>query len=258
MNHSNKANVDEKEKPQPSHPSQLTSLGCGNFHDRLKSLLAKFKSVNAFATSAGVSVSGLNRLLEGGYPTLPILISVANAGGVSVQWLATGEDIGNAALNNAFEQHDKNTHDVLGNPVDVEEFSFIPRYDVRAAAGHGALNETETPKFSMAFRKYWIKNFLNADPHHLFVITVDGSSLEGTLNDGDNILVNGADTDPKEGVYVLRVDGHLLVKLVQRVPGGLLKVSSTNTAYEPFTVDMNNQPADFAIIGRVVWFGRTI
>ncbi|WP_052012545.1 S24 family peptidase [Pectobacterium betavasculorum] len=152
----------------------------------------------------------------------------------------------------------KAASDVLGNNVDIGEFVFIPRYDVRAAAGHGALNETETPKFSMAFRKYWIKNFLNTDPHHLFVITVDGSSLEGTLNDGDNILVNGADTDPKEGIYVLRVDGHLLVKLVQRVPGGLLKVSSTNTAYEPFTVDMNNQPEDFAIIGRVVWFGRTI
>ncbi|WP_185890188.1 hypothetical protein [Pectobacterium polaris] len=35
----------------------------------------------------------------------------------------------------------------------------------------------------------------------------------------------------------------------------MLKVSSTNTAYEPFAVDMNNQPPDFAIIGRVVWFG---
>ncbi|MBN3237703.1 hypothetical protein H5A46_10160 [Pectobacterium versatile] len=184
-------------------------------------------------------------------PTLDNLVTLSEKTGCSLEWLATGKE-------NTLESSCANACDVIGNPVDIEEFAFIPRYDVRAAAGHGALNETETPKFPMAFRKYWIKNFLNADPHHLFVITVDGSSLEGTLNDGDNILVNGADTDPKEGIYVLRVDGHLLVKLVQRVPGGLLKVSSTNTAYEPFTVDMNNQPQDFAIIGRVVWFGRTI
>ncbi|MBN3254324.1 hypothetical protein H5A33_06745 [Pectobacterium brasiliense] len=184
-------------------------------------------------------------------PTLDNLVTLSEKTGCSLEWLATGKE-------NTFEPSAANVYDVMGNHVDIEEFAFIPRYDVRAAAGHGALNETETPKFPMAFRKYWIKNVINADPHHLFVITVDGSSLEGTLNDGDNILVNGADTDPNEGIYVLRVDGHLLVKLVQRVPGGLLKVSSTNTAYEPFTVDMNNQPADFAIIGRVVWFGRTI
>ncbi|MBN3068185.1 XRE family transcriptional regulator [Pectobacterium brasiliense] len=221
---------------------------------RIKERRGELKlSRTALAEDVGVALSTMQAWENGERePAASFILRLAESLSTSAHWLITGDTLGMSGTSH------KAASDVLGNSVDIEEFAFIPRYDVRAAAGHGALNETETPKFPMAFRKYWIKNFLNADPHHLFVITVDGSSLEGTLNDGDNILVNGADTDPKEGIYVLRVDGHLLVKLVQRVPGGLLKVSSTNTAYEPFTVDMNNQPEDFAVIGRVVWFGRTI
>ncbi|MCL6375927.1 helix-turn-helix transcriptional regulator [Pectobacterium aroidearum] len=231
-------------------PIEVNTKGT-TFAERLRIAIGD-KSIRSFSTETGISYGAMHKYFAGmTQPTLDNLVTLSEKTGCSLEWLATGKK-------STFEQSAVNVLDVMGNPVDIDEFAFIPRYDVRAAAGHGALNETETPKFPMAFRKYWIKNFLNADPHHLFVITVDGSSLEGTLNDGDNILVNGADTDPKEGIYVLRVDGHLLVKLVQRVPGGLLKVSSTNTAYEPFTVDMNNQPEDFAIIGRVVWFGRTI
>ena len=146
--------------------------------------------------------------------------------------------------------------DVLGNPVDLSEFVFVPRYDVRAAAGHGAWNDEEKPQFTMAFRRYWIENFLRVSPKDLSVISVKGDSMEGVLNDRDSILINHADNDPKEGVYVLRIDGHLVVKRIQRLPGEVLKVSSTNPAYEPFTVDMKSPPQDFNVIGKVVWFGR--
>ncbi|WP_291830909.1 helix-turn-helix transcriptional regulator [Candidatus Symbiopectobacterium sp. PLON1] len=208
----------------------------------------------SLAEEVGVALSTMQAWENGERePSASNVVRLAEALSTSAHCLITG---------NKIEQETQSAtppiQDVLGNDVDLEEFVFIPRYDVRAAAGYGAINDSEAPRFPMAFRRYWIKNHLNADPHHLFVITVDGSSMNGTLNDGDSILVNGADTDPKEGIYVLRVDGHLLAKLVQRIPGGLLKVSSTNSAYEPFTVDMNNQPEDFATIGRVVWFGRTI
>lgn len=63
-------------------PEQENKLGCEGFHSRLRTLLKKFKSNNAFAVAAGISPSGLNRLLEGGYPTLPILIALAKAGGI--------------------------------------------------------------------------------------------------------------------------------------------------------------------------------
>lgn len=148
--------------------------------------------------------------------------------------------------------------DTLGNPVDLEEFVFVPRYNLQAAAGHGASSDGEKPLFSMAFRKYWIENYLRANPADLSVISVKGDSMEGVLNNRDVILLNLADTHASSGLYVLRVDGDLVVKRVQRLPGAKLHVISANEAYKAFEIDLNNPPADFAVIGRVVWFGRQI
>lgn len=190
---------------------------------------------------------------EGREPNATNILKLAECLHASVQWLVTGE-----TKETVLEQGTNEVLDTLGMSVDVDEFAFIPRYDVRAAAGHGAWNDEEEPRFSMAFRKYWIHNYLNASENDLSVITVSGNSMEGCLNDRDVILINHADTDPKEGVYVLRLDGHLVVKLVQRLPGNILSVTSTNTAYASFSVDLNSLPDDFAVIGRVAWFGRTI
>lgn len=148
--------------------------------------------------------------------------------------------------------------DTLGNPVDLNEFVFIPRYNLKASAGHGASTDGEKPVFSMAFRKYWIDNYLRADPHDLSVISVKGDSMKGVLEDRDVILLNHAERNPSAGLYVLRLDGDLIVKQVQRLPGGILRVTSANTAYEAFDVDINHLPTDFEIIGKVVWFGRQI
>lgn len=148
--------------------------------------------------------------------------------------------------------------DTLGNPVDLDEFVFVPRYNLQAAAGYGASTDGEKPVFSMAFRKYWITNYLHADPKDLSVISVKGDSMEGVLNQRDVILVNHAECNPGSGLYVVRLDGDLIVKLLQRLPGGRLTVNSANAAYHPFEVDLNNPPDDFEVIGRVVWFGRQI
>lgn len=149
-------------------------------------------------------------------------------------------------------------HDAQGSPVDLSEFVFIPRYNVKAAAGHGAISDDESPTFTMAFRRYWIEHYLQTKPSDLSVISVKGDSMAGVLNDRDVILVDHSRTDSLNGLWVLRIDGGLVVKRVQRLPGGILKVSSANEAYEPFTVDLGAENADFAVIGKVVWFGRQV
>jgi transcriptional regulator with XRE-family HTH domain len=60
------------------------------FHTRLKQLIGK-ESESRFAKRAGIAKSGLNRILKGGTPTLDILIAIANAAKVSIDWLATGK-----------------------------------------------------------------------------------------------------------------------------------------------------------------------
>lgn len=258
--------MNSKEKDVTGNPisSSTTEPEREHFHARLQQLLPLFRSVRAFASASGVSQTGLQRLINGGEPTLSTLVSLARAAGVSVEWLATGEgpmtkperSQGGGAP--AHARCSPTRLDTLGAPVDLEEFVFIPRYNLQAAAGHGASADGEKPLFSMAFRKYWISNYLHVDPHDLSVISVKGDSMEGVLNQRDVILINHADNQPGSGLYVLRMDGDLIVKMVQRLPGGVLKVTSANSLYEPFDIDLNNMPTDVEVVGRVVWFGRQI
>ncbi|KVO91157.1 hypothetical protein WK92_08555 [Burkholderia ubonensis] len=79
------------------------------------------------------------------------------------------------------------------------------------------------------------------------------------LQDGDNILVNHAVNSPQDGVYVIRIDGQVLVKQTQVLTGKKLRIVSVNTTYESYTVDLaEDNQTDFEVIGKVVWFGRQI
>lgn len=228
------------------------------FHARLNLLLPGFKSVRAFATASGVSQTGLQRLINGGEPTLSTLVALARAAQVSIEWLATGEGPMRRESAPACVPAPAPCLDTLGNPVNLDDFVFIPRFNLQAAAGYGSSSEGERPVFSMAFRRYWVQNYLHASARDLSVISVKGDSMEGVLNERDVILVNHADTQPRHGLYVLRLNNDLVVKRVQPLPGGRIQVSSANESYLAFELDLHTLGQDVAIIGRVVWFGRQI
>lgn len=249
--------IDTKEGSLPNHSSGIGS--------RIGLIADLYPTRTAAAAAAGISVISLRRYItEEQAPAFEVLARLALAQGVSLEWLATGNGQMRKGPEAGETQQSANRGkgcpcvDTLGNPVNLDEFVFIPRYNLKAAAGHGATTEGEKPMFSMAFRRYWIENYLRATPTDLSVISVKGDSMEGVLNDRDVILLNTSDTQASSGLYVLRVDGDLVVKRVQRLPGGILRVISANEAYATFDVDLNNQPADFGVIGRVVWFGRQI
>ncbi len=236
-------------------PTEPESSG---FHARLNLLLPGFKSVRAFATASGVSQTGLQRLLNGGEPTLSTLVALARAAQVSIEWLATGDGPMRHHTTPLAPVAAPVCYDTLGNPVDLDEFVFIPRFNLQASAGYGSSSEAEKPLFSMAFRRYWVNNYLHANPRDLSVISVKGDSMEGVLNERDVILLNHADTQPRHGLYVLRINNDLVVKRIQPLPGGRLQVSSANESYLPFELDLGQIGQDVAIVGRVLWFGRQI
>lgn len=206
-------------------------------------------------------------------PSRTNLVKLAEATGVDLAWLATGQGdmYGTAHLRTTHAaepqmhygvvQHREAFQDVkdtLGNPVDLADFVFIPRYAAKASAGHGADTQNcHKPLFSMAFRRYWIKHYLRADPVNLAVISVKGDSMDGVLNDRDAILIDLSDVTPTGGLYVVRLAGDLMVKRVQKMPGGRFLLLSANPAYKEAEVDPS-QEADFTVVGRVVWFGRQI
>ncbi|HHX2498647.1 TPA: S24 family peptidase [Neisseria subflava] len=225
------------------------------FKDRLAFLWKDEARQAKIAADIDMTIAGFSRIWnEGGLPKSETLKKIKQLKGCSIDWLLTGE--GSPFPDS--EAPKATTTDTLGNPVDIDEFVFVPRYDIQAAAGHGQLVGDEQPMFAMAFRRYWIENYVTRDIKNLSVISVKGDSMEGVLNDGDTILINHGQTTPRDGLYVLRLNENLLVKRLQLIPGGIVNVISANEAYPTFEIDLKNPTDDVAIIGRVEWFGRSI
>lgn len=233
------------------------------FLDRLKFLWPANAKPSDFYNKIDMSASGFNRIWkDGAIPTAEYLVKIQEVTGCDLNWLLTGQ--GEPYLNAktavppvAPERSDAIT-DTLGNPVDLDEFVFIPRYSAKAAAGHGYPGNSDKPTFSMAFRAYWIRNFLGADPKDLSVISIKGDSMEGVLNERDNILVNHAKNQPGNGLYVVCIGNDLIVKHTQVLPGNRLLLKSANEIYEPVELNLADESAGVQIIGRVEWFGRQI
>ena len=91
---------------------------------------------------------------------------------------------------------------------------------------------------------------LGLSPEHLAGIKVRGDSMETTLNDGDWVLVNRADTDYRqEGIFLLLISGERRIKRVQRLAGGALYLISDNEHYEPEMIPPE-QMREVKILGR--------
>lgn len=226
------------------------------FKERLIFLWQHEAKQAKIAADIGMTIAGFSRIWnEEGLPKAETLKKIKQLKGCSIDWLLTGEGEPFPA---AMASAAATVCDTLGNPVNIDEFVFIPHYGVQAAAGQGYLVEEETPRFSVAFRRYWIENYITRDIQKLSVISVRGDSMAGVLNDGDTILINHSHTVPRDGLYVLRINNNLLVKRLQLMPAGMINVISANEAYPTFEINLNNMTDDVAIIGRVEWFGRTI
>ncbi|MDD2336637.1 MAG: S24 family peptidase [Geobacteraceae bacterium] len=106
----------------------------------------------------------------------------------------------------------------------------------------------------------WVKKVLDADPENLKMLTIFDDSMEPTLENGDQVILdckyaNNGKTFP-DGIYALNIDGQLLVKRLQKLPKGVLRIVSDNSAYEPFQMNLDNNSDVINVVGRVVWIGK--
>lgn len=152
---------------------------------------------------------------------------------------------------------------VLGGPGEDDAANFgdlvpIRRVDVFASAGPGAFPDRELRKPYFGFDAQWLRRATQSDPDQLELIRVEGDSMSPTLSAGDDILVDRGDCGARlrDGIYVLRVDGSLLVKRLALHPvGRRVTVQSDNPTY-PDIPDCGLD--EIECIGRVIWAGRRI
>jgi phage repressor protein C with HTH and peptisase S24 domain len=134
----------------------------------------------------------------------------------------------------------------------------VPLLDVGASAGAGAAVEGERTRAHVAFDPVWLRKVASGGPDGLSIIRVDGDSMLPTLAHGDEILVDRCDGRQRlrDGVYVLRLEGALMVKRLAFNPvNRSVTISSDNAAY-PSWADCD--PAKVELVGRAIWVGRRL
>lgn len=249
-----------------------------NFKERLLFLWDGAKPAH-IAKDLNLSISGMMRILEKNtIPKAETLILIQNLKKCDWQWLMTGEGepfpaqpqemslADNIARTDklvrqlaAQKRKDRQPEsagvcDTQGNPVDVDEFVFIPYYDVRLSAGIGLWVDNEQPINTLAFRTDWLQTFVTSQFDRLSVVKVSGDSMKDVLKDGDTILIDHTQNEVRDGLYALRIGNEVFVKHIQRLPHKL-QIISANPTYPPFELSTDD---DFAIIGKVVWLGRLL
>ena len=136
------------------------------------------------------------------------------------------------------------------NSGDAEE-TIEQLSEVAAAAGVGAETYDETTTGRVPFRTSWLhRNRIN--PTHCNVISVRGDSMEPTLPDGCQVIVDRNRKELRNGrIYVMRTEEGLVVKRVKQNAQGWWLMSD-NPTWAPLFLS-----EDTDIIGEVRWAART-
>lgn len=197
---------------------------------------------------------------------LPVAIAIARAAGVRLEWLATGEGPMHPAVAGVLEAGGELAGDdtdqpgvqqqlvTMGRPgVAPPGYVLLPRVEARASAGHGTGLSSDKVVDFLAFSEDWVRNTLHRRPANLALLEATGDSMDPTIRDGDILLVDTSVQDIQSSrVYVLQVNGALLVKRIQVRLDGSLVVKSDNPSYEPEVVRPDER-SPLRILGQVVW-----
>jgi phage repressor protein C with HTH and peptisase S24 domain len=216
------------------------------FADRLKELIGD-RPANRFAREVNIGESLLRKYLAGAIPGIDKVAQISEATGASVDWLVTGNRIGGTAV--AVEA--KSMRDLEAG------LTFVPRLEVSASAGHGALWEHEQAVELVAFQSAWLRG-LGINPIFARMLTARGDSMESTIRDGDLLLVDTSINEVRDnGIYCVVFGSLLLVKRINVRRNGSAQLISDNPVYPPEDVTPG-EVQQLSIAGRVMWFGRSI
>lgn len=213
-----------------------------------------------FAQAAGAAKRTLIEWEKGTTSPSAVQLSALSEIGVDVYYVVTGKR-SHQVTESAAAYHPPKSADEYLHPLSAagsapEGFMLVPHYEVQASAGNGSLVHSEQIVDYLAFRADWVRNTLGVAQKDLALISVKGDSMEPVLSNEDLILVDMRKNHVEDNaIYVLQLNGSLLVKRIQHKLDGSLHVMSDNPRYEAEIVNAERAP-ELHVLGRVVWSGR--
>jgi repressor LexA len=123
----------------------------------------------------------------------------------------------------------------------------VRRLDIAASAGPGGLAEDDRLAGGELFDPRLLAS-LGVREDQSAVLRAQGESMSPTIDERDRRVI------ARGGVFVIRVDGALMVKRVAR-SGDMIAVTSDNADFPPTP---SLAPDQVEILGRVVWLSRAL
>ena len=234
---------------------ELESLSLQTFKDRLYHLLETVKaergeSRNAFGLRSGVKENNLRKYLQGTTPYIDKVTAIANAAGFSVGWLLTGEEPMRTKLEDT--NIASNTAYAMGT-----DMIKIPLVDIYQACKD---TETTLEKEFFVFPKGAITTRLNVNPTDFQAFIIQDNSMAPKPKLGDLAILDTSYNRPGEGIYVIRIEGTVVIKHMQIVLNKGIRLDIFNNDFvkhEPLIIYLGSSDTDFTIVGRIVYAGTT-
>ncbi|MGX2968768.1 XRE family transcriptional regulator [Ursidibacter sp. B-7004-1] len=223
------------------------------FAERMEELMKKHGgSIASFAQKLEVTPPTVTRWIKGeADPSRSNLIKIAEATNVSVQWLATGEEP--TAKENFIEKAFQRAGQLL-----QEGISMINGYpSINVSAGFGSFNEGVTQPEGQEPYSDALLASLGVKASNCGVFWANGDSMQPTIDDGDQLLVDLSKKEVKGNkIYLVQNDESVWVKRV-RVEWNYVELISDNKEYRPIQIT-SEEAQNLQIIGQVVHIGHSL
>lgn len=132
--------------------------------------------------------------------------------GCSVNWVLTGEGTEDSLVKREPEEIDLDAHPGLERVRSV-------KLRLQAGVSGFAIEPDRGDGMPIFFRSEWLRS-RGYKAQNLVAIRVTGQSMEPTLYAEDMVVINTADTEPKDGkVYAINYEGEAVIKRMTRDSG---------------------------------------
>ena len=202
----------------------------------------------------GVSQAAISEIERDVPKSSGLVIPIAKAFKFYVSYLTDGKE------NISKQIADKSDIIIIGGErhgqvADPKEYVMIPRYDVRGSCGEGIDVNEVTIVDGMPMPVAWLRAQNLPEAHLLAVIEASGDSMQPTIEDGQTLIVNTVDIEPKSTkIYLICIDGKLFIKRLIYTPNGWIMRSDNPNKNNYPDFELNPDKFDqLDIQGRIVW-----
>ena len=176
-----------------------------------------------------------------------LLKSVNN---INTEWLLKGEK---PMLKDSPENKQNNNDPIRF--INLPLHSMAP--SEKGGEGKLELQQLENPSYTLPLCSTFVEDVIKPDSKQLIAIIVQCDSMNPVVKPGSLIVVNTEKKDPSnDGLFLVRFDDEIRMKLIQRLPSQKLLLSTINDKFKSIKLDAEED--NFEIVGRIIWRGSSV